>query len=79
MINSDEGLLLETSLFESLTVANLLLLVFYFPTDAGHSFFETKSFVILLFSRGPLESDTLIKAGGFVYSETYKWQKGTKK
>ena len=29
-------------------------------------------------SRGPEESDTLIKESGFVYSDTYKWQKKTK-
>ena len=30
-------------------------------------------------SRGPEESDTLIKDSGFVYSDTYKWQKKVKK
>ena len=27
------------------------------------------------FSRGPAESDTLIKDSGFLYSDTYKWEK----
>ncbi|XP_066030222.1 glucose-6-phosphate 1-dehydrogenase-like [Pocillopora verrucosa] len=30
-------------------------------------------------SRGPLESDTLIKDSGFLYSGTYKWEKKAKK
>jgi len=30
-------------------------------------------------SRGPEESDTLIKESGFVYSDTYKWQEKAKK
>lgn len=30
-------------------------------------------------SRGPLESDQLIKDSGFVYSGTYKWEKKPEK
>lgn len=38
------------------------------------------SFIYLfLVSRGPLESDQLIKDSGFVYSGTYKWEKKAEK
>ena len=43
VIHYDEGLMFKTSAFKSFTVANLpyryFTLVFYFPTDAAHSFF----------------------------------------
>ena len=36
-------------------------------------------FFFFLDSRGPLESDTLIKDSGFLYSGTYKWEKKANK
>lgn len=45
-----------------------------------HIFMPDCSFLYLfLVSRGPLESDQLIKDSGFVYSGTYKWEKKPEK
>lgn len=40
---------------------------------------RTNGFVPFVNSRGPSESDTIIKESGYTYSDTYKWEKKEKK
>ena len=54
----------------------------FFGTHWDFFFLSFLLFCFVLFfldSRGPLESDTLIKDSGFLYSGTYKWEKKANK